>query len=51
MSIRNDPEQFRLRVVAEGRAELILVLSENALQELKDEDIPVPKPIPLRKVK
>jgi hypothetical protein len=47
----NDPEQFRLRVVAEGRAELILVLSEEDLQELKDDDIPVPKPIPLRKVK
>ena len=47
----NDLEHFRLRVLGEGRAELIVVLSEEDLEELKDEAIPVPKPIPLRKVK
>jgi len=42
-------EQFRLRVLGDGRAELTFLPSEELLLELKDAGIAVPKPIPLRK--
>ena len=47
----NDLERFRLRVTGDRTAELTFLPSEEDLQELKEEGIPAPKPIPLRKVR
>ena len=46
----NDPDQFRMRLIGADTAELNFVFSAEDLQELKDDGVPVPKPIPLRKL-
>jgi hypothetical protein len=45
----NEPERFRFRVIGENAAELTYLPSEEMLEELKDEGIPAPRPIALRK--
>ena len=47
----SDEDRFRLRVLPDGGAELTVVLSEDVLEELKEDGIPAPKPIPLRKAR
>ena len=47
----NDTERFQMRVIAEGRAELTFLPSDEDLEELKEAGIPAPKPIPLRKLR
>jgi len=47
----SDEDRFRLRLLPDGAAELTVLLSEEVLEELKDEGIPVPKPILLRKAR
>ena len=47
----NDVERFRVRVTGERSAELTFLPSEEDLAELKEEGIPAPKPIPLRRVR
>jgi hypothetical protein len=44
-----DLEHFRLRITGERTAELTFLPSEEMLEALKEEGIPAPKPIPLRK--
>jgi hypothetical protein len=46
-----DREQFEFQVLADGTGQLAMVLTEEMLQELKDEGIPVPKPITLTKAR
>lgn len=46
----NDPDQFRMRLIGKDTAELSFVFSEEDLQELKDEGIPVPKPVSMRRL-
>lgn len=46
----NDPERFHARITGGTTAELTFDLTEDDLADLKDEGIPVPKPIPLRKL-
>ena len=47
----DDLEDFRLRITGERTAELTFLPSDEVLKELKEEGIPAPKPIPLRKVR
>ena len=47
----DDLEHFRLRITGDRTAELTFLPSEEVLEELKEEGIPAPKPIPLRKVR
>ena len=47
----DDLERFRLRITGERTAELTFLPSDEVLEELKEEGIPAPKPIPLRKVR
>jgi hypothetical protein len=47
----DDLEHFRLRITGERAAELTFLPSEEMLEALKEEGIPAPKPIPLRKVR
>ena len=47
----NDTDHFRLTVVGVDQAELAFILSEEILEELKDEGLPVPKPIRLHKIR
>lgn len=44
-----DLERFHFRVIGENAAELTYLPSEEMLEELKDEGIPAPRPIALRK--
>ena len=46
-----DDEHFRFTVLGVDQAELTLILSEELLEELKDEGIPVPKPFRLHKIR
>jgi len=45
----NERERFRFRLIGENAAELTFLPSEELLEELKDEGIPAPRPIALRK--
>lgn len=45
----NDIDEFRLKIMADGQAELTFHLSEETLEQLKDEGIPLPRPIVLRR--
>lgn len=47
----NDLEHFRLRITGERTAELTFLPSDEDLEALKEEGIPAPKPISLRKVR
>ena len=47
----DDLERFRLRIIGDRTAELTFLPSEDDLEELKEQGIPAPKPIPLRKVR
>lgn len=47
----DDLERFRLRITGDRTAELTFLPSEEDLEELKEEGIPAPKPIPLRRVR
>lgn len=47
----NDTDHFRLTVVGADQAELTFILTEELLEELKDEGIPVPKPFRLRRLR
>ena len=47
----DDTEHFRMRVTGPGTAELTFLPSDELLEEMKEEGIPAPKPIPLRKVR
>jgi hypothetical protein len=47
----NDLEQFQLKMLGADQAELTLVPSEEMLEEIKDAGIPMPKPIPLRRIR
>jgi hypothetical protein len=46
-----DDEHFRFTVLGADQAELTLILSEETLEELKDEGIPAPKPFRLHKIR
>ena len=46
-----DDEHFRFTVLGADQAELAFLLSEELLEELKDEGIAVPKPIRLHKIR
>ena len=46
-----DDEHFRFTVLGADQAELTLILSEEVLEELKDEGIPAPKPFRLHKIR
>ena len=45
----SEDNRFRFRVLSDGAGELSFQLSDEDLEELKDEGIPPPKPISLRK--
>jgi hypothetical protein len=45
----DDLERFRLRITGDRTAELTFLPSDEMLEALKEEGIPAPKPIPLRK--
>jgi hypothetical protein len=45
----NDRNRFRFRLIGENAAELTFLPDEETLEELKDEGIPAPRPIALRK--
>lgn len=47
----SDDNRFRFRVIADGTAELSFLMSDEDLEELKEEGIPPPKPIVLRKAR
>jgi hypothetical protein len=47
----SDEDRFRFRVLPDGAAELSVLLSDDVLEELKDEGIPPPKPIVLRRAR
>jgi hypothetical protein len=47
----NDMEDFGLRILGADRAELTFYPPEDVLEELKAQGIPLPKPIPLRRVR
>jgi hypothetical protein len=47
----NDTDHFRLTVVGADQAELTFIWTEELLEELKDEGIPVPKPFRLRRLR
>jgi hypothetical protein len=47
----NDTDHFRLTVVGADEAELTFIWTEELLEELKDEGIPVPKPFRLRRLR
>ena len=47
----NDTDHFRLTVVSADQAELTFIWTEELLEELKDEGIPVPKPFRLRRLR
>jgi len=46
----NDTDHFRLTVVGVDQAELAFIWTDELLEELKDEGIPVPKPFRLRRL-
>jgi hypothetical protein len=45
----DDLERFHLRITGDRTAELTFLPSDEMLEALKEEGIPAPKPIPLRK--
>jgi hypothetical protein len=45
----NDLERFELRILGNDTAELVLLLSGEVVRELKQEGIPLPKPIRLQR--
>jgi hypothetical protein len=45
----NDIERFELRILGNDTAELILLPSEEVVRQLKQEGIPLPKPIRLQR--
>jgi hypothetical protein len=45
----NDSDEFRLTLTADGEAELTFHLSEETLEQLEAEGIPLPRPLKLRK--
>lgn len=47
----SDMEEFGVRIVGTDRAELTFYPPEDVLEELKAEGIPLPKPIPLRRLR
>jgi len=47
----NDTDHFRLTVVGVDQAELTFIWTQELLEELKDEGIPVPKPFRLRRLR
>jgi hypothetical protein len=47
----DNPDRFRVRLTGDNTAELTIVLSEDELADLKAEGVPLPKPIPLRKLR
>ena len=47
----NDADHFQLKMVGVDQAELTFSLSEDVIEELKDEGLPMPGPIRLHKIR
>ena len=47
----DDADHFRLKMVGVDQAELTFALSEDVLEEIKDEGLPLPGPIRLHKIR